>query len=224
MNTAQAITIGAASLLLLASHRAALANVEGDGLGTFTPGAVLDRAETFYNVLTEQGANVTDAQASRNLGAFLRMLRQSEGTSNAADPYRVCYGYGHTISDLSDHPAVTGEWHGKPLSDAMCRNAGFGPGCVSSAAGAYQIIRGTWLSLRDALGLEDFGPLSQDLAAIELVRRRGALADAQGGRLEAAVRKCRNEWASLPGNGAGQGQRSIQQLAQWYSGAGGGLA
>lgn len=222
MNAAQATIITAASLLLIASHRASSANVEaGDALGTFSPDAILDRAETFYNVITEEAANVDDQTATRNMTAFLSMLRASEGTAGQSDPYRVCYGYSHVISNMSDHPAVTGEWRGQVLPDAMCRNAGYGPGCVSSAAGAYQVIKPTWVALRDRLGLPDFSSYSQDRAALELVRQRGALADVQAGRLQAAISKCRNEWASLPGNYAGQGQRSFAQLQSWFTGAGG---
>lgn len=224
MTHAATLSIAAASLLLIASHRQALGNVEGSGIGTFAPDALVDKAETIFNLMTEQGISVDSTAAANNLAAFLAAIRRAEGTASAVDPYRVCFGYSHTIADLSDHPAITGEWVGQRLPDAMCQRAGFGPGCVSSAAGAYQLIKGTWRQVRDALGLADFSPLSQDMAAIELIRRRGALADAQGGRFAAAVRKCRNEWASLPGNYAGQGQRSMDQLAAWYAGAGGSFA
>jgi len=78
--------------------------------------------------------------------------------------------------------------------------------------------------VRNALELPDFGTASQDRGALELVRRRGALADVQAGRFTEALRKCRNEWASLPGNYAKQGQRSVEQIAQWYSNAGGTFA
>jgi len=130
-------------------------------------------------------------------------------------------GYRHTINDLSEHPAITGEWRGERLSNSMCANAGFGPGCVSTAAGAYQIIRPTWAKVRDRLGLRSFGANEQDAAAVELIRQRGALEDVRAGRFEAAVDKCRNEWASLPGNYAKQGQRSMGQLMAWYQQNGG---
>ena len=106
----------------------------------------------------------------------------------------------------------------------MCANAGFGPGCKSTAAGAYQIIRPTWIRVRDRLGLVNFDELSQDAAAIELIRQRGALEDVKAGRFGDAVRKCRQEWASLPGNSARQGQRSFDTLAAWFAGAGGAFA
>lgn len=227
MTPAQSLALIAASLLLVASRRESVAGIEdGSGLGTFDPLGVLDTAEAIFNQMTELPVNVSAQRAAANAAAFLYCIRRAEGTaSRGADgAYRVCFGYGHTLQSFADHPAVTGEWMGERLSDTMCRNAGFGPGCKSTAAGAYQIVKPTWVRLRDRLGLPDFSPASQDRAALELVRSRGALADVQAGRFEAAVRKCRNEWASLPGNYAGQGQRSMTDLAGWFADAGGAVA
>ncbi len=224
------LTASAAALLIVGARRDAVGAIEaGEGdyigaVGVIDPSAIADHLEGFYNLMTEAPATVDTNTAARNAGAFLKALQYAEGTAGQADPYRVCYGYRHTIASLADHPAVTGEWSGERLADGMCINAGFSPGCISSAAGAYQFRRATWLSVRSALELPDFGPTSQDRGALELVRRRGALADVQAGRFTEALRKCRNEWASLPGNYAKQGQRSVEQLAQWYSNAGGTFA
>jgi len=216
------LTLTAAAVLLFASTANARANVEaGQGGASFDLGNLSDSAETIMNQITEQTADVTADQAGANIAAFLGMVRQAEGTAGNGDPYAVCYGYSHTIQDFADHPALTGEWTGKRLPDAMCKNAGFGPGCVSTAAGAYQIIKPTWLKMQAALSLPDFGPASQDAAAAELIRRRGALEDVKAGRIASAVNKCRNEWASLPGNYAKQGQRDIDTLLAWYQQNGG---
>lgn len=223
MTPAATLTLTAAALLLIASTATARAGIEaGEGWRpSFDLDNLTDRAETIMNQLTEQAADVPADQAGANIAAFLAVLRQAEGTAAAPDPYRVCYGYSHTIRSLADHPAITGEWRGQRLTDAMCANAGFGPGCVSTAAGAYQIIRGTWANLEGALGLPDFGQASQDAAAVELIRRRGALEDVKAGRVAVAVNKCRNEWASLPGNYARQGQRDLGTLLAWYEQSGG---
>ncbi|KAI3416763.1 hypothetical protein GPALN_004244 [Globodera pallida] len=222
MNGATALTIGAAALLLVAAKsRDNLAEPgEGDELGGLAVGGVADAAETIFCRLTESEAEIDDMTAQANIAAFLAVLRRAEGTEGRGG-YRACYGYRHTVIDMADHPALTGEWSGERLPDSMCQAAGFAPGCVSTAAGAYQIIRPTWRNLRAALGLPDFGPESQDAAAVELIRRRGALQDVRAGRFADAVRKCRNEWASLPGNYAGQGQRSMGTLAAWFTDAGG---
>jgi lysozyme len=213
MNAAQALTITAAGALLLAA--------DGDLVGAIAPGQLVDDAIGLFNVITETESNVDTNTATRNTAAFLQVLRQAEGTEGQPDPYRVCYGYAHTIQSLADHPSVTGEWMGERLPDAMCANAGFGPGCKSTAAGAYQLIKPTWLDLRAALGLGDFGPANQDLAALHLVRRRGAIEDVKAGRFATAISKCRSVWASLPGNYAKQGQRSLELLTAWYRDAGG---
>jgi lysozyme len=159
-----------------------------------------------------------------NVGAFLATIKQCEGTADAADPYRVCYAYRHTVQSLADHPAVTGEWRGETLPAAMCAASGYGPGCVSTAAGAYQIIKPTWLRLKAKLRLPDFSPASQDAAAVELLRERGAYARLAVGDLAGAVRKASAEWASLPGSTAGQGGRSMAQVQAWFGGFGGGAA
>jgi lysozyme len=156
-----------------------------------------------------------------NLSAFLSLIAYSEGTDLVGrDPYRVCYGYRHTIQDFRDHPAVTGEWRGESL-------ANLGPayaGKVSTAAGRYQIIKPTWLACQRALGLVDFSPASQDAACIYLIRKRGAIEHIEAGRVAEAVRLCRPEWASLPGAGYGQPERKLAALFDAFTNAGGVLA
>ena len=159
-----------------------------------------------------------------NVRAFLESIARAEGTAGQADPYRVCYAYRWTIKNLADHPAITGEWKGEKLSDALCAGAGLGPGCVSTAAGKYQITKGTWSTLKKRLGLTDFAPASQDAAAIELLRESGALYAAQTGDLATAVAKARKTWASLPGAGYGQPERSFAWLQNQFTNAGGVLA
>lgn len=226
MNTGQTLILVSGGLLLFAAAAAGRANIEaadGDITGMVSVDALTDTVEAFYNVVTEEAAQVDMDTSQTNINAFLRVIQQCEGTDKASDPYRVCFGYRHTIQSLHDHPAKTGEWAGETLPPTMCANAGFGPGCKSTAAGAYQMIKPTWSSLQKKLGLPDFGPESQDAAAVELIRARGALEDVKAGRIDEAVYKVRSVWASLPGNYAKQGQRSIQQIAGWFESNGGTL-
>lgn len=141
--------------------------------------------------------------AYNNLRAFLTMIQYAEGTYGA-NAYRMLYG-GRLFSDYGKHP-----------NTAITKS-----GITSTAAGAYQILYRTWLTVQPVLGLPDFSPISQDRAAIELVRRRGALEDAMAGRFSTAIYKCRKEWASLPGAGYGQGERSMDELVQVFQNAGG---
>jgi muramidase (phage lysozyme) len=225
---AAAITITAAALLI-ASRRTDSASVEAgddDLVGSFSVAAVADRAESVFNQFTELLAPEADVPidtAAANMAAGLTTIALSEGTE-ARGGYRVCFGYGHTIADLSDHPAVSGEWPGVVLSDSMCRNAGFGSGCKSTAAGRYQITASTWRRLGGAAKYGSFDADGQDSAALDLIAGRGALADLKAGRFADFIHKCRAEWASLPGNAAGQGQRSLEQLQAWYASAGGNFA
>jgi lysozyme len=228
MNITQSVALlsaGAVLLLLSASESQGAIEAGEGGVPTLSFDNAAGRIETVFNVLTEEQAmDVPHDTAERNTAAYLAMLRGAEGTDKAADPWRVCYGYRHTLLSYDDHPAITGEWRGEVLPPSMCKNAGFGPGCKSTAAGAYQIIKPTWVRLKSKLGLPDFSPASQDAAAIELIAARGALEDVKAGRFSDAVHKCRHEWASLPGNYAKQGQRSIETLALWYENNGGEFA
>lgn len=193
--------------------------VQGDGstaFDYFNPLGAFERQLENYKVEREMSES--------NVSAFLGLIAYSEGTAGRADPYRVCYAYRHTIRDLSDHPAITGEWKGEKLSDALCAGAGMRPGCVSTAAGRYQLIKPTWNGARRALNLPDFSPASQDAAAVYLIRQRGAIDDVKEGRLSVAIEKCRREWASLPGAGYGQPERRLSSLVAAFERAGGVVA
>lgn len=161
---------------------------------------------------------------ARNLAAFLHAIARAEGTANMADPYRVTVGYKFTIGDYTDHPAILGVWKGEPLSAAMCKAAGFGPGCVSTAAGKYQIIKPTWQRLKTRLKLPDFSPASQDAAATELLRECGALEFAKRGDVREAAFAARKTWASLPGAGYDQPEKTVAWLQTQFTSAGGVLA
>lgn len=156
-----------------------------------------------------------------NLSAFLLALRPGEGTSGP-NGYRTLFG-GGLFDSYADHPANLG-WRGLPLSDANCAAAGYGPGCVSTAAGAYQINKPTWNRLAPLIGAPDFSEASQDAAAIQLIREKGALADVLAGRIEAAAYKVRKVWASLPQAGYGQRTVSMASILAKYEQAGGILA
>lgn len=149
---------------------------------------------------------------SPNLAAFLAMLRHSEGTDRAGDPWAVVFGFAFTIVDFSDHPACLG-W----------------PGVVTkyghtTAAGAYQFEKATWLGCKHALGLPDFGQESQDAAATLLIRQAGALDLIEQGQIEAAIGKCGHLWASLPSSTSGQPEAALASLIGAYANAGGAVA
>lgn len=160
-------------------------------------------------------AAVTGATAGGNIAAFLSMLRYAEGTAGP-EGYRTLFG-GSLFDSFDDHP----------------RQAVRYGQLWTTAAGAYQLMAvsplpgggttrvNTWDRIRAKLQLPDFSPASQDAAAIELIRERGALGDVMAGRLATAVRKCAPVWASLPGAGYNQPERQYASLAAAFASAGG---
>ncbi|MBP8102105.1 MAG: hypothetical protein KAY54_09495, partial [Burkholderiaceae bacterium] len=74
----------------------------------------------------------------------------------------------------------------------------------------------TWNECRDVLNLRGFTPAEQDLAAVFLIQRRGALDDVLEGRIEDAIAKCGREWASLPGSPYGQPVMTLEKAMRTY--------
>lgn len=152
-----------------------------------------------------------------NLQAFGYAVRRSE--HNAADvasgaDYFTFYGGGR-FTGTEDHPAVTREMRGVPLPEEWCRRLGYADGqCVSTAAGAYQFTRPTWLDVRDRGERLDFTPAGQDEGFRRLLERDGVLPLVEAGSWHDAVARASSRWASLPGSKAGQHVRSWEFVAQ----------
>jgi muramidase (phage lysozyme) len=143
---------------------------------------------------------------SPNLKAFLDMIAHSEGTLGRGDDgYNVLVG-GKLFTSYADHPRI--------LVD-------LGHGLKSTAAGRYQILARYYDAYRKLLHLPDFGRSSQDVIATKMIREQDAMADVEAGRFDAAVQKCANIWASLPGAGYGQHENKLVDLRSAYTRAGG---
>lgn len=154
---------------------------------------------------------------SNNLKPFLDMLAWSEGTSTSRytknNGYDVVVGgidSPNTFSSFDDHPAIM---------VTVNKN-----GLRSTAAGRYQLLHRYWKVYKKQLDLPDFSPASQDAVAIQQIREQRALDDIKAGRIESAIKKCSNIWASLPGAGYGQREHSVSTLIDQYQKAGGKLA
>ena len=131
-------------------------------------------------------AEIRAALGNRNVLAMLSVLRSGLGT-DGADGYRTVFGGGH-FEDVSWHPAkrVTAMVGGRPV--------------VSSAAGAYRITSKVWEGMVDRYGFEDFGPSTQDEAAVALIAIHDALRDVIDGHFGVAIDKIAAEWSFLPGS------------------------
>jgi muramidase (phage lysozyme) len=149
--------------------------------------------------------NYADFLENVNVRAFLAVIRECEGTAGP-DGYRTMFG-GELFDSFEDHPRrrITKRLGGRPLT--------------STAAGAYQFLERTWDGLTGKLGksaLPDFGPRSQDIAAVALIAGRRALTLLVDGDLAGAVKKCALEWASLPGSPYGQPTKSMDTVRAVY--------
>jgi lysozyme len=212
----------AAGLLLLYRRQAAPELVEAGGA---QPAAGL--AFSLSNIIEEAGRLVTPAApadtAAANLRAFLLVIRYAEGTAGP-NGYRTLFG-GRLFEGWADHPRVA-----QRFTDRAGRTL------WTTAAGAYQLLAvsiipggastkmDTWDRLKRQLALPDFSPASQDRAAVALLDEAGALDDVRAGRFEAAVVKSRRIWASLPGAGYDQPERTLADLARVYTTQGGTFA
>lgn len=182
-----AATLGVAAWWWVQSQNAAAT----DGGVDNAPG-LTDWLNATWDDMTTN-TTITDALRTQNMRAFLVLIRTGEGTIGDSG-YRTLYG-GGLFDSYVDHPPGT-------------VTAG---GLTSSAAGAYQILAGTWREMQALYGLPDFSPASQDVAAVGLIKRRGALGDVLAGRFDSAIAKCAREWASLPGSPYGQPVLSLQR-------------
>ncbi|WP_342627557.1 glycoside hydrolase family 104 protein [Nguyenibacter vanlangensis] len=151
---------------------------------------------------------------SRNMSAFLDMIAISElGVAlirESDDGYNVLVGSTAAKPLLFRSYATHPDVYNRALN--------------SDAAGAYQFMARYWPYYRDRLGLADFGPVSQDRWAIEMIRECGAVAAIEAGRITQAIGLCKSRWASLPGAGYGQHEHTAGYLVAAYQGAGGVMA
>lgn len=133
-----------------------------------------------------------------NVRRFLDVIAQAEGTTG----YDTAFG-GGTIASLADHPR---QLHSFTQTDGRANK--------TSAAGRYQFLQSTWDDVAGKLGLPDFGPQSQDIAAVELLRRNGSLEPLLNGDFQTAVQRSGVTWASLPSSTYAQPKRSTGFIAR----------
>lgn len=169
--------------------------------------------------IIDASANSEDA-AQRNIGAFLSVIRYAEGTAGS-NGYRTLFG-GGLFDGFGDHPRIA-----RQFTDKLGRRL------WTSAAGAYQFMAvsptsaggstrvNTWDRVKAALDLLDFSPFNQDRAALFLIEEKGALDDVRAGRFGEAINKVRGVWASLPGAGYNQPEKSLASLQAVFVSAGG---
>ncbi len=131
-----------------------------------------------------QGARSINYEANVNVKAFLKLIRYAEHGSESDRLYYKVYGGKREFTDTSTHPLE------EPI-EAW--------GHKSTAAGAYQILNGTWYEANKRGIASDFSPMSQDKVAIWLIQTKGAMNSVIAGDIEKAITALRGTWTSLPG-------------------------
>lgn len=160
-------------------------------------------------------ARITAAAAGgKNRVAFLDMLAVSE--IGAALLAVSDNGYNVLVGSTPVRPLLFGSYTTHPDVYNRALN--------STAAGRYQLLYRWYGPYRAMLHLTDFGPVSQDLIALQQIRERCALPLIDAGHLLPAIKACSNIWASLPGNTYGQHTNGTAALQAAYVAAGGTLA
>lgn len=181
-------------------------------------------------------AKISAAKAGhKNIPPFLDMIASvGEGTSTSR--YTQDDGYDVLVGGIDNSPKIFTDYSKHPGISVLVRAKKVSPasGMVtqqelrSTAAGRYQILKKYGDAYMAMLKLPDFGPMSQDLIAIRMIREQGAIGDIESGNIAEAIAKVSNIWASLPGNTYGQrsGNHSPQvaELLTAYEKAGGALA
>jgi len=132
-----------------------------------------------------------------NAQKMLNLIASAEGVKHG---YNTIFG-NERFSNLSAHPNVLKRFK---QTDGKVN--------YTTAAGRYQFLKPTWDSVSRQYGLTDFSPRNQDLGALALIKRRGALNDVLKGDYRSAVNKLGKEWASLPSSTYAQPKKSWGQL------------
>ncbi len=167
-------------------------------------------------------SEITPAAAGGvNVCAFLSMLAWSEGTSTS--PATKNRGYDVIVTGADRTPEIFTDYSVHPFSRGRKSKVINSKGLTSNASGRYQFMLKDYAHYRALLKLPDFGPLSQDRWAIQLIRERHALPLIQAGRVTQAIAAVRNIWASLPGAGYGQPEHALDKLLAAYRKAGGAI-
>jgi len=156
--------------------------------------------------------------SNSSIKAFLEMIRHSEGTAVPVG-YRMMFGGKLFMVNKDPMDASKEIWDHPHVFFAYTNKAG--KTIKTSASGAYQITYTTWVAIKERLGLTDFSPESQDIAALYLIAEKGAISLITTGHFLQALDKVREIWASLPGSGCNQPEHTLTEVETWYEDAGG---
>lgn len=151
----------------------------------------------------------------KDIQAALMTIRKCEGT-DAQDGYRYLFGSrpdnALRFTEFTTHPNIRKEFKN-----------GKGERLITTAAGAYQIIYPTFVMLCKGYGFTNFEPHTQDLMAVALFDCVNMLNAVSEGKFfdPHVLDGLNDQWASLPGAGYNQPEKSIATVKEWYKKYGG---
>ncbi|MEQ9770878.1 lysozyme [Pectobacterium jejuense] len=155
--------------------------------------------------LKQKAGNLGDALNNPHARSYLDAISRAEGTSGYMNSgYHTMFGGGQ-VASLADHP--------RQLKDFQQTD---GTWNKTSAAGRYQFTQKSWDEAAAALGLNDFSPKSQDMAALWLIQRAGQLDNVLSGDFMTATNNLGGVWASLPSSPYAQPKRSQAEMEAYY--------
>lgn len=151
-----------------------------------------------------QAALSVDGKTEDRINAFLATISYAEGTDRYGNQkgYDVIVG-GSLMDSYADHPRKLVRLNSYGIS--------------STAAGRYQILARYYDAYKKSLNLPDFSPRSQDAIAIQMIKEQRAWEDVKAGRIEEAIKKVSNIWASFPNAGYGQREVAMYKLVDFYN-------
>lgn len=183
-------------------------------------------ADAVEGITPAQLPKVDPGREVRNLEAFKSVIKAAEGTAKEGG-YGALFGW--PMAGRSFDPLKV-DGHPKQFFTYVDKA---GKSLRTSASGAYQITYTTWIgyqvpfrawALLNGYNVSGFNPETQDAFAVFLLDLDGALSHVKAGRFSQAVAVARRRWASLPGAGVNQPERSQQFVLNAYKQAGGALA
>jgi muramidase (phage lysozyme) len=90
---------------------------------------------------------------------------------------------------------------------------------TSTEAGRYQFLYPTWIEIKGGLGLRDFSPVNQDIAALDQINQRGQLTKLINGDFEGMMKGLGCAWAALPYSTCGQKTKPLPQTMEYFRNA-----
>jgi len=152
---------------------------------------------------------------SANLNALLDTIAYAEGVISKLHPLTKDDGYDVIVTGV-DGPEIFTDYTKHPFADGRKSKVINSKGLTSNASGRYQFMLKDYNHYKKLLNLFDFGPISQDKWAIQLIKERKALPLIEAGKFEEAVNAISNLWASLPGAGYNQREHLMSDLKNIY--------